>query len=83
MKLKIKGKAYEVATLEEASKLYEKLRDASGLGASRWPSGSVFEGRELAATISYNGRVWPPGNWTADSVPLYDNRNVALNVVRS
>ena len=45
---------YAVASVDEASKLYQQLRDRSGLGASRWRAGRLSNGM----TISYNGRVW-------------------------
>lgn len=52
--LTIGRKCYPVADVEAASRLYQELRDQSGLGASRWPSGKLSNG----FTISYNGRVW-------------------------
>lgn len=52
--LAIGRKRYPVANVEAASRLYQELRDQSGLGASRWPSGQLSNG----FTISYNGRVW-------------------------
>ena len=55
MKLKI-GKRHniEVASLEEASRVYCTLRDESGEGASTWPNGTVTGGYR----VSYNGRIW-------------------------
>lgn len=52
--LAIGRKRYPVADIEAASRIYQELRDQSGLGASRWPSGKLSNG----FTISYNGRVW-------------------------
>lgn len=50
----------EVADLAEASRVYCELRDRSGLGASSMPEGRIYDARttRLAATLSYNGRVW-------------------------
>ena len=76
-RLKIKSRFYIVASFKEASALYEAKRDASGQGASRFRDGEVFEGETLVARVSYNGRVWPPTEWTEDSKPIYDNRLAA------
>ncbi len=50
----------EVADLAEASRIYCELRDRSGLGVSRMPSGRVYDTQttKLVATLSYNGKVW-------------------------
>jgi len=42
-----------VASLSEASVIYQRERDASGEGCSTFPRGRVGK-----HTISYNGRVW-------------------------
>lgn len=52
--LTIGRREYPVASVDEASRLYQQLRDQSELGASRWPQGRLSNGW----TISYNGRVW-------------------------
>lgn len=49
----------EVADINEAVEVYERVRDASYEGASTFEYGSVFNGNTQIATISYNGRVWP------------------------
>lgn len=55
--LRIGRESFEVDSLTHASILYQELRDASGCGASQWPTGFVeFEGTNYR--ISYNGRVW-------------------------
>lgn len=46
-----------VETLEEASAVYERLREESGEGASTFPDGRITGGYR----ISYNGRVWRNG----------------------
>ncbi len=47
----------EIASLEEASKLYQKVRNDSLEGASTFPFGTIRNGK-LKYKISYNGRVW-------------------------
>lgn len=58
-------------TLTEAQRLYVRDRDASGLGASGFGAGFIFDqfGQEVAQ-ISYNGRLWPPLPWTSQSRPV-------------
>lgn len=61
--LKIGRQNYFVASIEEASRLYQQLRDKSGLGASQWPAGKLSNG----LTISYNGRVWNGASLVAEA----------------
>jgi hypothetical protein len=56
----------DVASLEEASRVYCELRDESGEGGSTFPEGKVGKHR-----ISYNGKVWL-GAWTAGEEPVYN-----------
>lgn len=64
-----------VQDFADASRAYEFVRDAIGFGMrSRLAAGKVMEGERHVATISYNGRVWPPEPWQPDMAPLYDNR---------
>jgi hypothetical protein len=61
-----------VASLKEASELYDAKRDASEEGASTFPWGDVFDDwNNLVARVSYNARVWAPGADIGDT-PLYD-----------
>jgi len=79
--IQIARRRYEVTSLRQASEMFVKARDASGLGASEVPpallvraSGSTF------GYVSYNGRVWPgsPSDpYDATRVPLYDNRSAS------
>lgn len=48
----------------EAQQKYCARRDGSGMGASQWGDGMVFDefGQHLAR-ISYNGRLWEPTQW--------------------
>lgn len=69
-------KSIPVASIEEASALYSADRDASGLGASRWPMGEIVGSDGLRLFVSYNGRVWAknPCAWTGadrDVRPVY------------
>lgn len=69
--LQIGRKRYEVPTLQAASTMFCNARDASGLGASNVPEAFVVDDHgKRVARISYNGRVWPPGEWKAGMVPI-------------
>lgn len=58
----------------EASRLYCERRDREGLGASRFRDATVLVADLPVGRISYNGRIWAPGEWQPDDFPLYDNR---------
>lgn len=75
MFLQIGKRRYQVSTLEQASAMFCTARDKSGYGASQMPRVTIVSeaGREIAR-ISYNGRIWPAGDWTPASAPIYDNR---------
>ena len=45
-------------SLHAAQCAYIIARNASGQGASSWGEGLVFDGDEIIANISYNGRAW-------------------------
>jgi hypothetical protein len=71
--LTIGRKRYPFADMAACSAAFCKARDASGEGASTIPEVTVTDASGKAvATISYNGRVWPPEPWVAGMVPLYD-----------
>jgi len=55
--MKLRGQTYFLATLADASKVYQMVRDESGEGGSTFPDGKV-SGPEGVYRISYNGRVW-------------------------
>lgn len=61
----------------EASHLYCERREALGLGASMFPEALLLIGDMPVGRISYNGRIWPPGEWQPDDEPLFDNRQAA------
>ena len=71
------GKQTPVVSLEAASCLWEKVRDASGLGASHAPTPHILtaQGKHVGY-VSYNGRIWAgwPCEWNVADKPLYDNR---------
>jgi hypothetical protein len=75
MFLRVGGKAYEVASLAQASQMFCIARDKNGQGASNTPSPLIVDDTgSIIAHVSYNGRVWPGDAWTVDAIPLYDNR---------
>lgn len=60
-------------SLEDCQRAYVEARNASGLGASQFGYGEVYdESGQHLARISYNGRLWPPLPWTPDMRPLAD-----------
>lgn len=77
MFIQIGRKRYEVHSLEQASAMFCAARDRAAFngrgGASRTPPVLVVSetGREVAR-ISYNGRVWPPGEWHSGQKPLLE-----------
>lgn len=62
------GESYTITnltSLDDASREYQRLRDASGLSASAFPDGEVSGGYR----ISYNGRVWKDGVMVREAAP--------------
>ena len=70
--LQIGDKAYPVRSVEHASWLYGKLRDASEQGYSTWPEGVLRKDRRLLYRISYNGNVWKGLIWKEGDNPVLD-----------
>lgn len=68
-------KSVPVASIEEASRLYCAARDASGEGASTWPTGLLTgpDGEEFF--ISFNGKVWADDpcrrDWRPGARPVF------------
>lgn len=63
---------FQVDSLEDASRKWDRFRDATGAGASEIGATATIvdqDGREVAM-ISYNGKVWPPGGWKPGVKPL-------------
>ena len=62
--LQVGRKRYQVPTTEAAAEIYRDARDASGRGASSFPTARIVDGTGKALFhISYNGRVWPFAEW--------------------
>ena len=75
--IQVGRRRYQIASLRQASEMFERARDAMGLGASKiGPALSVRADGTTFGYVSYNGRVWAgaPGDWQPDRTPLYDNR---------
>ena len=68
-------------TIAECVAAWESARDAEGIGASGMMKncGNVKIGRKIVATVSYNGRVWAPGEWQPGQEPLTDEEISELN----
>jgi hypothetical protein len=60
-------KKITAATAAEASAKFCALRDASGLGASKFSDGD-WQGNR----ISYNGKVWAGLEYTPGDTPIFD-----------
>ena len=78
--IEVGRRRYQVADFKQASEMFCAVRDHNERayghgGASKTPDLMIVtaEGRTVAR-ISYNGRVWPPQEWTPEQKPLYDNR---------
>lgn len=63
-----------VADLRAASEYCRGAIDGAGLGGGNWTGGTIRDRKTKAIVgrVSYNGRVWPPGPWHKDMVPLYE-----------
>jgi len=73
--LQIGLKRYQVATFEEASRMFCVVRDKADEGASRTPVPLIVdEHGAVIGHVSYNGRVWTGANYLPDNQLLYDNR---------
>lgn len=61
--LVLNGKSIPVASIEEARQRFRTWIDQNDYGNSdlRRGAGDVLEGGTVVAHISYNGRVWAPG----------------------
>lgn len=70
----VKNKAYKVADLAEASRIFILARNACDEGVSRTPPVFVNRNGRRWGHISYNGRVWAgsPRDWAPGTIPAYD-----------
>jgi hypothetical protein len=55
-------KKVAVGSLEMAALACSRYIAKHALGGGNWAGGQVYEGEALVALVSYNGRVWHPGN---------------------
>ena len=75
MFLELGRKRFQIASFEEASRMFCLAREKMGEGASRTPAPQIVDERgEVIAHVSYNGRVWAGASYVSGSLPLYDNR---------
>ena len=73
--LQIGRKRFQIATFEEASRMFCAACDKAGEGASRTPMPLIVDERgDVIGHVSYNGRVWAGASYVPDTRPLYDNR---------
>lgn len=57
-------------SFDACQRIYASLRDESGLGASRFGEGEIFDQfGQYVARISYNARLWSPLPWTPGVEP--------------
>jgi len=63
----------KVKDLEHASHVCRLYIVDHELGGGSWAGGQIKDnkGKEIGR-VSYNGKVWPPGEWKPDMEPLYD-----------
>ena len=74
MFLEIGRRRFQIASFEEASRMFCTARDRMGEGASRSPSPKIVDERgDVIGHVSYNGRVWAGASYVAGATPLYDN----------
>ncbi len=73
---KLRGETIRRETLADLSGAYCEMRDASGEGASTFPTPLV---RHLGVIgrLSYNGRIWASTSMGFDNGLLFDNRLAA------
>lgn len=58
--INIPAQFVEVKDLKEASRICSSFIEENDLGAGNWTGGDVYEGENIIARVSYNGRVWEP-----------------------
>lgn len=66
--------AVVVDTLGEACERARAFIERWNLGGGNWPPTHVYDSRGSAiATLTYNGKAYPPGPWTPGRTPLADD----------
>lgn len=66
------GFSEPVTDMADASRRLRSYLDANGLGGGNLKRADVVEGRATIASISFNGKVWPPGGWKPGATPIFD-----------
>jgi hypothetical protein len=63
-----------IATLRAARKVCRLYIDHHDLGGGNWSGGKVTRvgSRKAIAQVSYNGRVWEPGQWPTPEITNLD-----------
>lgn len=69
----IRRTKFEAESLKEISEIFSRERDASGEGASTFPSPYVRLNGKMVGHISYNGRIWDIAKDRVGKL-IYDNR---------
>lgn len=72
MILKVRSRRFTVSDFAEAHRVYDELWTADMKRGGCIRGAEIFEGGELIARVSQNGRIWSPEPWTPDSKPLFD-----------
>jgi hypothetical protein len=62
-----------VASFAEASQVVQDYIAQHELGGGNWTGGEItdYATGKVLGRVSYNGRVWPPGEWSADQQALW------------
>jgi hypothetical protein len=68
----VPSETVEILDLAAASRTCRAYIERHQLGAGNWAGGIVTRAGVPIARVSYNGRVWAPGNWQPGDQPLYD-----------
>lgn len=69
----LRSREVSVRDFAEASGRCRGFIDEHGLGSSDWAGGDVRDSDgAVVARVSYNGRVWPPGDWQPGRTPLWE-----------
>jgi hypothetical protein len=69
----VRARTVRARDFAEASVLCRTYITENDLGASDWAGGDVRDHTGArVARVSYNGRVWPPGDWQPGIAPLWE-----------
>lgn len=78
MRVKLKrlgqrARQVKVSDYAEASRVVRRFLDDAGIGNSCWQGGEITDDDDqVVARVSYNGRVWPPEEYSPGQQSLYD-----------